>query len=342
MGITQIVPGIVVDTTELLGDDLLTPMVSETIRLLQRTRIGTEFLAKFQPQVGGVNGGEKYPGATLVIRAPSEVKRTAMQSVAETGQLAYKKDNGELVRVHHLQKGSKYPARIDMFAPGARIPDNNANAKLRGVGISTGGDFMYYDTMENLEKVLIHELIHAYYFVIGEPEMTTDQDDEKRAVGIYQFKGNAYSENRLRGALGWVIRKGYPRLSVADDPDLKDDPWQFGPPDPAINVVWPEGMDAILIPGQATLPYESQLKAQAEDGGHGELRFRSELSEAAQKAGTEALRVVILGPRESWGGDMTWWTARQVWKLNQQGYRLGISRVFFEHGTKHVRFYGRG
>ena len=64
--------------------------------------------------------------------------------------------------------------------------------------------------------------------------------------------------------------------------------------------------------------------------------------QALRQAGKQdELRVIIFGPRESWGGEMTKWVVWEVAKLKGEGYRIGVAKTFFEHGTKHVRQYLR-
>jgi hypothetical protein len=236
MGVEVMSPGIVADTsdTEVTGENLVKegdffPFIRETIKGLAATTLGKEFLAEFDPKTAGFGGGERYPNATLVIRPPLEIKKSNMQSVAETNGLNYRNPPGSknLVRATALKSGSKSPAMIWIFPPGVTLPANFSNGKLANVGISSGGDFMYYQALENLSSVLCHEMIHAYYMVIGEAELGTDAEDEKRAVGLYGYKPRKYSENRLRVALKQAIRLGYPRLGVVDDPELKSNPKYF-------------------------------------------------------------------------------------------------------------------
>jgi hypothetical protein len=435
MTIEMIVPGIAIDTLDIVDIGAFRDFVRGALGLLNEDTVGKEFLTEFRPEIAGVTGGQLFPQASLVIVPPTVTKVSKMQSVAETTSLTYeipgaarspfldemvnqpaikKLSVADLASRAHLVPGpkaqdfqtklgklksatlyfqvpantnagsvadllkagklfspypdgttpvvpttanaiafkaavncfevpgggativrhsdlavplgqgrTKYPAKITIFTPGAKLPSDFSNPKLSDVQIGHDGNFMYYGSLENLKVALVHEMMHAYYYLQGTPEIS-DPEDEKRAVGLFEYKDNKYSENRFRGVMNLPPRTNYIRLGVADDPELIKNPFYF--------MLW--------IPGIGTLPYDRNLKGRVDF--QGEVPFRAAFDRAVRQAGKQdELRAIIFGSRVSWGDEMTKWVVSEVSKLKGEGYRIGVSKSFFEHGTKHVRLYLR-
>ena len=114
-----------------------------------------------------------------------------------------------------LKAGSKQPANLYVYWPGSAWKETP---------IQPDGDFLYHGQHYNLREVVIHELIHCYQIIYGYGVGTPENDDEKRTVGIYQYKNYKYSENVFRVAWGVPLRLDYPRLGILKDPDLTGKP----------------------------------------------------------------------------------------------------------------------
>jgi hypothetical protein len=100
--------------------------------------------------------------------------------------------------------------------------------------------------------------------------------------------------------------------------------------------------ESVWAPGEANPPYDRLLKAKCTFRGQTEQQFKRELevlaAGAVRKSKQNNLRVLIFGPRGELD-EITKWTEATVIALNRSGYQFRISRVFFDHGTKQVRFY---
>lgn len=131
-----------------------------------------------------------------------------------------------------LSKAGKCPAQVIVFPPGSTVPADFKVPDLRGVKIHEDGSFVYYGQPQDIKIALIHELLHAFYFLLGS-ETADQHTDEKRAVGLEMYKDYLYSENVFRSELGMRLRLNYPGLSpaIADDQDLVTGKYRFDSPD---------------------------------------------------------------------------------------------------------------
>lgn len=135
-----------------------------------------------------------------------------------------------IARVTDLQSGNKFPAQVTVFYPGST---------WNGSQIAPNGDFVYHGTKFNLREVVFHELIHCYHYLIGSKELSPDSEDEKRAVGLFEYKNYKYSENVFRAHLKETLRLDYARLGVPPDPDLAGPKPKYDFLDPSRTVVDP-------------------------------------------------------------------------------------------------------
>ena len=144
---------------------------------------------------------------------------------------AFKSTSG-IMGKEQLGKTGKCPAQIIIFPPGSTVPAEFKVPDLRGVKIHEDGGFIYYGQPQDMKIVLIHELLHAFYFLMGS-ETPDQHTDEKRAVGLEMYKDFLYSENVFRSELGMPLRLNYPGLSppIADDPELVHGKYRFDSPD---------------------------------------------------------------------------------------------------------------
>lgn len=84
---------------------------------------------------------------------------------------------------------------------------------------SESGEFQYYGETQTFRIALIHEMIHAYYGLIGEGT-ASDSAEEKKVVGIYEFRDRKYTENKFRFLLDLPLRDDYKRLGIESDIEL--------------------------------------------------------------------------------------------------------------------------
>ena len=100
--------------------------------------------------------------------------------------------------------------------------------------------------------------------------------------------------------------------------------------------------ESVWAPGEANPPYDRLLQGTLVYRGQSEEQFKRELEVVAvgavRKSKVKNLRVLIFGPRGELN-EITKWTESTIVALNRSGYDFRISRVFFDHGTKQVRFY---
>jgi hypothetical protein len=90
VGVHAVSAGIVIDDETLPEHDtVFVKFVTDSIALLSKSRTGAGFLNEFNPSKAGVNGGDRYASATVLIRPPSRASITQIKSVAETGHLTY-------------------------------------------------------------------------------------------------------------------------------------------------------------------------------------------------------------------------------------------------------------
>jgi hypothetical protein len=104
----------------------------------------------------------------------------------------------------------------------------------------------------------------------------------------------------------------------------------------------PSADDSVWVPGEANPPYERLLQGTLVYRGQSEHQFKRDLefiaTAAARRSTHKNLRVIIFGPKSDLE-QISKWTESTIANLNRSGYEFRISRAFFEHGLKQVRFY---
>lgn len=188
---------------------------------LRATPLGIAFLGEISKAARHLNGGPRYGHASLVIRYPNASKVGGMKAPGETNDLVYSyptvdfkgltRNPKGVTRIfrNEIGPGVARPAQIWIFSPNSKLPANQNNTV-----IESNGRFRLKDGSEEyLQHVLMHEMIHAFHFIIGslEPEFFVPEvdSDELRAVGLGYFRGYTYSENALRSAVGSPLRTSY-------------------------------------------------------------------------------------------------------------------------------------
>jgi len=110
-------------------------------------------------------------------------------------------------------------------------------------------------------------------------------------------------------------------------------------PEVAPQPVKPDAIDPnVWAPGEANPPFDRLLLGKVEYKGEVEQIFRETVFRTARSLGKLKARVIFFGPR----GEMTElanWTASEMTRLNRDGYSFRLSKTFFDHGEKQVRFY---
>lgn len=214
--------------------------VKQVLERLQQTPLGSRFLAVFETAAQTLDAGPRYGHASLVIRpvdvsAGNQATRK-MVALSETSSLTYRYEaiprdaaaGADPAAAAHAPARpvaktrvttwsapattppQARPAQIYLFPPNGRyvtaaygsgVIDANGAFTLRGEHVP-----------EQLSNVLVHEMVHAYHYVIGsqEPDFPWGIDaDELRCVGLLLFRGYEFSENALRAALGSPLRLDY-------------------------------------------------------------------------------------------------------------------------------------
>ena len=115
------------------------------------------------------------------------------------------------VKPDSLKKDGRGPAVIYIFFPNCQFPSNFKCEGLQNQIIDGAGRFHYDGADQEIEIALIHEMIHAYYYVKGEadPVEGNVDVDEKRVVGLGEYKKRKYSENAFRYVLKRPLRTHY-------------------------------------------------------------------------------------------------------------------------------------
>lgn len=190
---------------------------------LRQTTLGRAFLEVFGSAGEQLDGGPRYGHAALVVRHPQAAYAANMPAISETTDLRYattdlhgrsKDERGREIKFQNeVGNGVARPAQIWLFAPNSRLPSGPTES-LRNMAIEGDGRFTPRGEPEEfLQNVLMHEMVHAYHFVIGskEPEIHSlkGNSDELRAVGLGVFRCYRYSENALRAAVGRPLRTSY-------------------------------------------------------------------------------------------------------------------------------------
>lgn len=190
---------------------------------LRQTTLGLAFLEVFASAGRQLDGGPRYGHAALVVRHPHPKYAANMPAISETTDLRYattdllgktKDARGNEIRFQNkVGSGIARPAQIWLFAPNSQLP-SGPTENLRNVVIEGDGRFSPRGEPEEfLHNVLMHEMVHAYHFVIGsmEPEIhrLKGNSDELRAVGLGVFRCYRFSENALRAAVGRPLRTSY-------------------------------------------------------------------------------------------------------------------------------------
>lgn len=190
---------------------------------LSQTPVGSALLDVFRLAGLYLDGGPRYGHAALVVRHPPPDYAKTMPAPGVTTDLRYstmdlqghtKDKRGNALKFQNdVGNGIERPAQIWLFAPNCQLPAGPTES-LRNIVIEGDGRFQPRGEAEEfLQNVLMHEMIHAYHFVIGskEPEIQSLQGDpdELRAVGLGVFRCYAFSENALRAAVGRPLRTSY-------------------------------------------------------------------------------------------------------------------------------------
>lgn len=193
---------------------------------LRKTQVGPGFLEAFRVAAPYLDGGPRYGHAAVVVRYPHPEKAKNMQALGETSDLRYSaprlksgaddKRSANVTFQNAVGNGVARPAQIWLFAPNSQLPAG-LKPSISNIVIESNGRFQQRGKGEEfLQNVLMHEMIHAYHFVIGsmEPEIASIarpecDSDELRAVGLGVFRCYRYSENALRSATGRPLRTNY-------------------------------------------------------------------------------------------------------------------------------------
>jgi hypothetical protein len=229
----DLAPGIAIECDD--ENFTLAAYAQRAIFRLAGTPLGRRFLAEFAPDRWPDDRkwpADPYRHATVLITQPSGEKpkfgssEAAKLAVAET-KIAGRKEGKTLQRIVSWWPGSEN-SRLgqgikflhDTFP--APDPDRSATDKR----YVEPGEFIYHDSREKFEIVLIHELIHAYHGLKGTfanetgDTPTVQAKEERCVVGIYEFKEETYTENKFRFLFGWPPRDDYKSLKIKPDVTL--------------------------------------------------------------------------------------------------------------------------
>jgi hypothetical protein len=238
-------PGIAVECAD--ENFALASYAMRAIMRLASKPLGQQFLAEFNPDRWPAEcqwPAVPYKSATVLITQPDTTKprfgsaETMKIAAAETKVMGAKEGNRRQRIVSWwpgsensaVGQGIKIATKGAFPAPDpisgkqvARFPAADPERPATDPDYVVPGEFIYHGARENFEIVLIHELIHAYHGLhqtlagfAGDVDAQREAE-EKMVVGIYEYKGERYTENKFRFLFNFPPRDDYKSLKIKPD-----------------------------------------------------------------------------------------------------------------------------